>query len=545
MDSHNNGDHNPNGRFDPFGGLPDYARGQPGDPTFTRQTAPLMGGKHVNDDDNEGFRFDDPANSQTFAQNEPCADELAPKLGEKRADEPEGDRVGLDPSQDNLPITTTASIPNASPEDTHLPLDATEKNYTNGSKLPPENFKSEEDPSTTGPFKNESLLEPPKKCFKLDYRQPLRLNSPAVFVYGLERMGVKYLVMSAMLCLYLGQSGYGITSLLMASITGVAAFYMLSSSVLKSINWQIEKIEGAQILSEKSNGETMEWFNVIIEKVWRSIDPQVFAVVEDILEDTISRVKPKIIKAVKVCDFDLGVESPRIEKINVFPPKSGQPSDSILGEAEFTLGMDRNDTHTANYKPHTSSTPGFSIRFKTAVGATVDVRGELTKLNGKIRFKIITAPEPPFVSRVTISFIKAPEIETAVMPISKRLNIMRLPMLKTIVDQGVKLGFKGLVDPKSLTIEVPPIMIGALIDTNAIGVVKAEIRGAKNLNSVTGDVQDSYVTFSLSDRPDSNVKSTRVLSRNSDPIWDENLYQLITIGYYQGSVFEYKDLGSR
>ncbi|GAA5800766.1 hypothetical protein HPULCUR_006204 [Helicostylum pulchrum] len=55
---------------------------------------------------------------------------------------------------------------------------------------------------------------------KLDYRQPLRLNSPAVFVYGLERMGVKYLVMSAMLCLYLGQSGYGITSLLMASITG-------------------------------------------------------------------------------------------------------------------------------------------------------------------------------------------------------------------------------------------------------------------------------------------------------------------------------------
>lgn len=59
-------------------------------------------------------------------------------------------------------------------------------------------------------------------------------------------------------------------------------------------------------------------------------------------------------------------------------------------------------------------------------------------------------------------------------------------MLKTIVNQGVKLGFKGLVDPKSLTIDVPPLMIGALIDTNAIGVVKAEIRGAKNLNSVTG-----------------------------------------------------------
>lgn len=102
MDSHNNGDHDPTGRFNPFGGLPDYARGQPGDPTFTRQTAPLMGGKHVDDEDNEGFQFGDPANSQTFAQNEPCAAELAPKLGEKRADEPEGDRIGLDPSQGKL-----------------------------------------------------------------------------------------------------------------------------------------------------------------------------------------------------------------------------------------------------------------------------------------------------------------------------------------------------------------------------------------------------------------------------------------------------------
>lgn len=59
-------------------------------------------------------------------------------------------------------------------------------------------------------------------------------------------------------------------------------------------------------------------------------------------------------------------------------------------------------------------------------------------------------------------------------------------MLKIAVDQGVKLGFKSLVDPNSITIDVPPIMIGVQIDTNAIGVVKAEIRGAKNLHSATG-----------------------------------------------------------
>lgn len=42
--------------------------------------------------------------------------------------------------------------------------------------------------------------------------------------------------------------------------------------------------------------------------------------------------------------------------------------------------------------------------------------------------------------------------------------------------------------------------------------------------------ENSFVTFSLSDRQTSNIKSTRVLSSTSHPLWNENLYQLVTIG---------------
>lgn len=86
--------------------------------------------------------------------------------------------------------------------------------------MPPENLKSKQDRSTTGPFQNENMSKPPKKCFKLNFRQPLRLNSPAVFIYGLERMGVKYLVMSTAGCFYLGKVGYGITSFLIGTVLG-------------------------------------------------------------------------------------------------------------------------------------------------------------------------------------------------------------------------------------------------------------------------------------------------------------------------------------
>ncbi|CAO3641642.1 unnamed protein product [Mucor hiemalis] len=106
LDSHNNGDHDFTGRFNPFGGLPQVPSHQPGDPSFTRQLGPLMGGKHVDDDD-EGFQTGDAARDPTFSNQiddriSDLAKKAAPKLGEKREDEPDGDSFGLDPSQRKL-----------------------------------------------------------------------------------------------------------------------------------------------------------------------------------------------------------------------------------------------------------------------------------------------------------------------------------------------------------------------------------------------------------------------------------------------------------
>ncbi|CEP12507.1 hypothetical protein [Parasitella parasitica] len=57
-----------------------------------------------------------------------------------------------------------------------------------------------------------------------------------------------------------------------------------------------------------NNCETMKWFNEIAGKIWRFVGPKMFAAVDDILEDTLARAGPKVIKA------------PRIEKLRIFPP---------------------------------------------------------------------------------------------------------------------------------------------------------------------------------------------------------------------------------
>lgn len=82
-----------------------------------------------------------------------------------------------------------------------------------------QNLESEKDQTSSVPF-NFNKFSAPRKCFKLNYQQPLGLNAPSILVAGLEDMGVKYLIMSALLCLYLGQAEYGLLSLVLTSMTG-------------------------------------------------------------------------------------------------------------------------------------------------------------------------------------------------------------------------------------------------------------------------------------------------------------------------------------
>ena len=80
----------------------------------------------------------------------------------------------------------------------------------------------------------------------------------------------------------------------------------------------------------------------------------------------------------------------------------------------------------------TSTPPGMAIRFKTGLKTPIDIIGQLVKVRGKLRFKILTSPDMPFVSKVTISFVTAPTVETNVMPVSKHMNVMKVRAYKTI-----------------------------------------------------------------------------------------------------------------
>jgi Ca2+-dependent lipid-binding protein len=181
-----------------------------------------------------------------------------------------------------------------------------------------------------------------------------------------------------------------------------------------------------------------------------------------------------------------------------------------------------------------SAPPGIGIRFKTGIKAAIDIKAELTAVSGKIRFKIMTSPEMPFVSKVTIAFTNVPTIETGVMPLTKHMNIMHLPLIKALVNEGVKLGFAGLVDPKSMTLDVQALLGTAAHDTTAIGVVKVDFIEAIRTSKSIQEMEDSYGSLSLSNSPGRSMSTTRVLTNDKDPRWNESLYLLV----HEGKIFD-------
>lgn len=43
----------------------------------------------------------------------------------------------------------------------------------------------------------------------------------------------------------------------------------------------------------------MEWLNYMLDKIWRSIDPSIFVMVEDILEDALQSVAPALVVSIQ------------------------------------------------------------------------------------------------------------------------------------------------------------------------------------------------------------------------------------------------------
>ncbi|CAN8097855.1 unnamed protein product [Discula destructiva] len=174
------------------------------------------------------------------------------------------------------------------------------------------------------------------------------------------------------------------------------------------------------------------------------------------------------------------------------------------------------------------------LKFYSVGGIALPVWVEVRGFIATMRLRLQLTPDPPFVSLCTITFLGQPKASLACVPLSKHgLNLMDVPMISGFVQSAIDAALAEYVAPKSLTLNLKDMLMGAdfKTDTSARGVVLVRIKRARGFKQGDGGVRqgasDAYCTVSWG-KFGKTMASTRVIPGSQEPDWDEYASILVT-----------------
>lgn len=140
------------------------------------------------------------------------------------------------------------------------------------------------------------------------------------------------------------------------------------------------------------------------------------------------------------------------------------------------------------------------------------------------------------MSLCTLTFLGQPRARISCVPISKHsVNMLDIPVISSFVQSAIDAAMAEYVAPKSLTLNLKDMLVGADFkkDTISRGVVWIYIKQARGFKQGDGGIgpiegsSDSYVTCSWG-KFGKPVASTRVIESSQEPNWHEFASILVT-----------------
>ncbi|OZJ04367.1 hypothetical protein BZG36_03203 [Bifiguratus adelaidae] len=326
-------------------------------------------------------------------------------------------------------------------------------------------------------------------------------------------------------------------------IMGKLGFVMLPAALvtLGAVVWGFDRffrIEGKHVewghvsrnIAEDTiagPAEKAEWLNTIVAQMWPSLDPLIFSPIRDLLEDALMdalRNYKAPVESAIITDFDLGSQPPRIMNLRIIPNLADETEDVFCGEANFIW-----QTQPASFKDRRMVTAPNILADIKILGTVIPCRSEVVSVEGRMKFRVKTLPHGPFFESARISFVKAPKFETAVRPLSRRLNVMHIPVVKHLIEKAINDFWLNWTYPKYVTVDLRSFLRGEAeeADIRAVGVIKADISQAANLISFTKSAASVYASVSRADEGVRTSAFTRTSKNLGDPVWNETLYRVV------------------
>ncbi|ORY07468.1 hypothetical protein K493DRAFT_101449 [Basidiobolus meristosporus CBS 931.73] len=298
----------------------------------------------------------------------------------------------------------------------------------------------------------------------------------------------------------------------------------------QGVEWMIERDRANNKIMQK-RGESVEWINYILGILWRSLEPSLFSALIDMMEDAMAEQLKTFAKRVKIVEFDVGVQAPRLSNVRIFPSDSEGSEDMVYGEATFSFHAFPMDTHILGVPENRATPPHFTLELHTGINAVIPVRAELLRCDGKVKFDVRTMSNAPFLQEGMFAFVSMPAIECAVRPLVQHFNLMKVPIFKGYIEDAIKATLAEMTQPKSLTLDLESFLTGddVIHDTKSVGVIRVDIYEGENLSDLDlGDLDRVFLTLSMVNDPRNSVQHTRVLSDNINPVWNETMVMLVT-----------------
>ncbi|TIB11670.1 hypothetical protein E3P92_02840 [Wallemia ichthyophaga] len=301
--------------------------------------------------------------------------------------------------------------------------------------------------------------------------------------------------------------------------------------------------------------ESCNWMNQILNRVWGIINPDLFTLGIDLLEDTMESMLPSFmmgfVNGVKVSDIDQGTVPMRVLSMrdlsdaemmetlnnNSVPSFSDQENSSKKDlrpdeEKGEYVNLEINFAYRARPSGDLATKSRnihmlihFVVGLKKMLGAVMPVYVEVQGMTGTLRARCQLVPNPPFIKNTTIAFMGLPKVVISATPLTKHfLNAMKLPLVSQFINSSINEVMRDFCAPKSYTVDVQDLLLEDDVkrDVSAIGVIEVRIHGAIDIEkSDTNGTSDPYCTIAFS-KQQKPLYSTRVIVNDLNPTWEES-----------------------
>ena len=294
--------------------------------------------------------------------------------------------------------------------------------------------------------------------------------------------------------------------------------------------------------------ESCHWMNQILSRVWGIINPDLFTLGIDLLEDTMEGMLPSFmmgfVNGVKVSDMDQGTVPMRVLSMRdltdaeMMETLRGEKEKEKDGEGDGEEGISgvsyaRPDEEPGEYinleinfayraKPSGDLAAKsrnihmlihFVVGLKKMLGAVMPVYVEVQGMTGTLRARCQLVPDPPFIKNTTIAFMGLPKVVISATPLTKHFfNAMKLPLVSQFINSSINAAMRDFCAPSSYTVDVQELLLEDDVkrDVSAIGVIEVRLHGAHDIEkSDTNGTSDPYCTIAFS-KQQKPLYSTRV-----------------------------------